>query len=582
MIKLFFLILINLFIFSCGNLSEEKEYNFNLSKETVTSGESVLITYDKKMLKFDFVDVYLTNNEEKIIDSYGRQDIDGIYNINRIFANRESIRNNDFYLKMIFQSENQNRSFMFPININDSLIIESICNTENCNSLTGNILELIPNKIKVSVEGIVATKYTYYISFLDNVDTISHHYNSPTNEDYIDNITMNKVPDNLSSYVGSIRVVAEDGYGNFVESAIPLRVVRPLEVKHYGKYELAEVYNPVPVSGCIIGSVGNNVNYSETTSETRQNSLNIIISKSWSDSNSRNIDVTEAEGLSIGETKSVVNSSSLSNSETNRESQTNSYSDSENYNSNFSTSDGENWSWSLNESNTQGTNSSSSNANTIGGSGSVSVGASGEGSLPFLAKASGSIETTVGVNASNTSAEVNGETDSKTTGRVYTTSGVRNESASFGTAQNITNTSSLSGSYAVSRSNSNSISQSDSDSSTRVWNMSNSISSGKVITIGDSESISQTIVESSSSSTTFSYSGFIPRGRSGLFYRQTSRWTKLSEIISYDLNGFPFHAGYITMNTWSWAPELAMGESCKEVPQPKMEPATCYIPPCGE
>jgi hypothetical protein len=112
--------------------------------------------------------------------------------------------------------------------------------------------------------------------------------------------------------------------------------------------------------------------------------------------------------------------------------------------------------------------------------------------------------------------------------------------------------------------------------------MSETIGSGKVVTTGDSESISETIVTSSSSSTTFSYSAFIPRGRTGVFYRQTSRWTKLSEIITYDLNGFPQHAGYITMNTWSWAPELAMGVSCREIPQPSMEEATCYIQPCGE
>ena len=61
-----------------------------------------------------------------------------------------------------------------------------------------------------------------------------------------------------------------------------------------------------------------------------------------------------------------------------------------------------------------------------------------------------------------------------------------------------------------------------------------------------------------------------------------SDWTRLSEIITYDLNGFPSHAGYISMSSWSWAPSLSIGESCREIPQPQMEPATCYIPPCGE
>ncbi len=570
-----------LLIISCSN-NLEKDPEFSITKENITSGEVLEIKYNGIKHKYNKVTSYLVDKDDNLIDSYKEQDVSGNYIINRFLTNRINNINNTFFIKMVFSSEEESEVYDFPININNSLIIESICNTENCNALSGNIIEKLSNTIKISVVGIRATKYTYYISSLNNVESFIHEYDYPTNIDGLSNIIMKKVPDNLSSYIGSIRVVAEDNIGNFVESSIPVRVVRPMEVKHYGKYELAEVYEPTPVSGCIIGSVGNNVRYSESTSETRQNSLNIVISKSWSDSNSKNINASETEGLSIGETQSVVNASSLSLSETNSENQSYSTSYSNSDNTNFSSSDGENWSWSLNESNTQGTSSSNGNSNTIGGNASTSVGVTGEGSLPFLAKASGSVETTIGVNASNTSSEVNAESNSKTNGRVYTTSGVINKTATFGTAQSTTNSSSLTGSYAVSSSNSNSISQGNIDSSTRVWNMSNSVSSGKVITIGDSESISKTIVESSSSSTTFSYSGFIPRGRSGLFYRQTSRWTKLSEIISYDLNGFPYHAGYITMNTWSWAPELAMGESCKEVPQPKMEPATCYIPPCGE
>ena len=580
MIKLHMFILI-FFLVSCANNETFTSRNFKLSKDNITSGESLTISYNKDF-KFDRVKTYLVDSEEDIIDSYGIQDNTGTFKINRFLNNEIKNINTSYFMKMIFETENDFMSYTFPVNIDNSLIIKSLCSTKDCDVLSGNIIEEVKNTLKVHVAGIRAVKYTYYISGLDNIYSIVHEYDLPVNSDVFDNITMNKVPKELSSYIVSIRVVAEDINGEFVESAIPIRVVRPLEVKHYGKYELAEVYEPVPVSGCIIGSLGNNVNYSESSTETRQNSLNIVISKSWSDSNSKNINTSETEGLSIGETQSVVNSSSLSSSETNSENETYSSATSDNESINFSSTDGENWSWSLNESNTQGSSTSNSNGNTIGGNASVSVGASGEGSLPFLAKASGSIETTVGVSGSNTNTETNADSNSQTNGRVYTTSGVRNESASYGTAQNITNSSSLTGSYAVSRSDSNSLSQGNTDSSTRVWNMSNSINSGKVVTIGDSESISQTIVESISSTTTFSYSGFIPRGRSGLFYRQTSRWTKLSEIISYDINGIPYHAGYITMNTWSWAPELALGNSCKEIPQPKMESATCYISPCGE
>ena len=112
--------------------------------------------------------------------------------------------------------------------------------------------------------------------------------------------------------------------------------------------------------------------------------------------------------------------------------------------------------------------------------------------------------------------------------------------------------------------------------------MSESLSSGKVVTEGSGESISQTIVNSSSSSTTFSYSGYIPRGRYGIFFRQTSRYIKLSEIITYDINGFASHAGFIMMNSWAWAPELSVATSCEEAMQSTLPLPECLIPPCGE
>ena len=140
----------------------------------------------------------------------------------------------------------------------------------------------------------------------------------------------------------------------------------------------------------------------------------------------------------------------------------------------------------------------------------------------------------------------------------------------------------MTGTYVLSSSASNVISDSTSLSSGRVWNMSASRSSGQVVTEGNSQSIAETIVNSSSSSTTFSYSGYIPRGRFGTFFRQTTRYVKLSEIIAYDINGFPSHAGYLMMNTWAWAPELTVGSSCEEAMQTQLPQSECFIPPCGE
>ena len=483
---------------------------------------------------------------------------------------------------IFYKEEKVLHTHSFPVTIKPSVIIESFCATKDCQSLTGNIVHLIPQKIKVSTVGFKPVKFKYEIFTLKNSLTFENNYNSPIDSDWIENIVMHEIPKKNASYIANLRVTAEDINGEKIETSLPFRVVRLMEVKHYGKYELAEVYEPVPVSGCIIGSIGNNVSYSESTSEIRQNSASVVISKSWSDSNSTNLSTNAAEGITIGETRNVVNSSSLSESETYGENQTLSNSSSEGNSTSFNTSDGESWAWNISESDTTGNSSTSSGSTTLGGNASTTVGVEGEGSLPFLAKASGSVATTVGVSGSYTNGGSETNSNAETNSRGYTTSGSQNNGRSFGSIQNKTNSSSLSGTYAYNNSDSFSTSEGNGQNSTRVWNMSENISSGKVVTTGDSESISETISESTASTTTFSYSAYIPLERSGIFYRQTSRWTRLSEIITYDLNGFPSHAGYISMSSWSWAPSLSIGDSCVEIPEPKMESATCYIPPCGE
>ena len=202
--------------------------------------------------------------------------------------------------------------------------------------------------------------------------------------------------------------------------------------------------------------------------------------------------------------------------------------------------------------------------------------------MPFLAKASGKVEVSAGIQRGWGNTNTSSESSTSSTNRGYTSGGSSQNGRSFGSTQNDSRSYSLNGAYVLSSSTSNSVSESSSLSSGRVWNMSESISSGKVITEGNSESLSQTIVTSESSSTTFSYSGYIPRGRFGTFFRQTSRYVKLSEIITYTLDGYPQHAGYVMMNTWAWAPDLSIGSSCEEAGISSLPVSECLIPPCGE
>jgi hypothetical protein len=573
--KKLFIFFFALIAFSCAESDNKEKIKLTNVKQEYSIGEDLVINYEAPFkIKKVNSSIILENAEEiKVNNILHNSDI----TIKRLFEKQiKHFNRSPFsYIKFNFIDEKESDYVLtVPIEIKKSISIQEICATEDCNTVSGNVLENIPYSIKIKSYKMSPVKFEYSIITNDNIQTFNNEYDYPVSEDWIDGVVFPTIKNKNQSNVILLKIKAYEESGYEAVNYLPVKIIKPMQIVHKGIYELAEVYDPIPVSGCITGAIGNNVSYSESNTETKQQSVNIVLSKNFTNSNSINNSVSTNEGISIGETRDVSNSFSNSESTNFSETETNSNTDGTSNGFNYSTSDGESWSWSIGESQS----SSNGNSNTIGGSGSLTVGVSGEGSLPFLAKASGKVETTVGVNASNTSS--NSTTDSNNRG--YTTSGNESSGNSWSSIDNSSNSKSLTGSYALTNTSSSVSSNSNGQNSTRVWNMSESEASGKIVTTGDSESISNTIVNSSSSTTTFSYSAYIPLGRTGIFYRQTSRWTKLSEIITYDLNGFPSHAGYISMNTWSWAPSLAIGETCREVSVPNMEPSYCYIPPCGE
>lgn len=578
------LFLINIVFLSCADTNKEINTDFEINKNTFASGEISVIKYNLNS-NIDTVKVVVTNTRGGIVQTYPEEPATGTYIINRMFSNvkKENILNDQYFISVMFLDKTNNKLYteFKKITMSNSVILESICHDSECGIIAGNLIEGTSYELKGKIYGVAASKITYNIFYLNEKKTYQEKLSSVTDVIHSSAIIFPAVPDNISSYIASINIVAEDDEGNIAETSLPIRIVRPLEVKHFGKYELAEVYDPVPVSGCIPGAVGNNITYSESNSETRQQSVSITVDRSWAESNSESRGNVSSEGISLGETQTAARSSSLSESETQSESYSNSSSTSDGNNFAFSTSDGENWSWSRGESQSDSESQSSSNGTSLGGSVTVSAEVGTEGSLPFLAKASGKVGTSVGVSAGVNYTDTTGETRTLSTNNGYSTGGTTQNGTNFGTSQTVSNGSSLSGSYSYNSSSTNNLSETNSDSSTRVWNMSESLTSGKVLTTGESERIGETIVTSSTDSVTLSYSAYLPRGRYGVFYRQTSRWVKLSEIITYDLNGVPTLSGYITMNEWSWAPLLSVGNSCEEVSKPQMDDATCFIPPCG-
>ena len=568
------------FIACCSNSLPKEQISISTSSNRITSGEMISFDIESES-PVQQVKSYLIGADGFTYETYSSVLNNNQFIINRFLNTRIPFGQN-YSLNFVLETENSQVLRTMPINIGPSVIVNSFCASDNCESLTGNVLEGIKNKLTISFYNIAPVAVRYIITTPNDNFQILHEFNSPVQEDWIENLVFEKVNKEYSSYISKIEILAYDIDSNEAKTELPFRVVRPIEIKHFGNYELAEIYEPVPVTGCIPGTVGNSVQYSESQTETRQNSVSVTYNKSWSDSNSTSLSSSNSEGISINETDSTVVTSSLSESETQSESFSDTSSQGESNNVQFSTSDGENWSWSLDESESQTTGTSQGESSNTGVNGSTTVGVSGEGSLPFLAKASGKVEVSAGIQRGWGNTNSSSESNSTGTNRGYSTGGSSQNGRAFGSTQNDSRSYSLSGAYVLSSSTSNSVSESSSLSSGRVWNMSESISSGKVITEGNSESLSQTIVSSESSSTTFSYSGYIPRGRYGTFFRQTSRYVKLSEIITYSLDGSPQHAGYVMMNTWAWAPDLSLGISCEQAGISSLPVSECLIPPCGE
>lgn len=576
--KKVFLIFLLLLI-GCGETLYDDQPAIVIDTYSYLAGETITVKTENAD-RFDNINIYLLNDINELVDVYPTRPVSDSYVINRSFYSSSKIfLSGRYYLQANFSNDEEEAFDVIPITLEPSVLIESLCHSEECNTLSGNVIANLPQKLKVKTVGSKTIKFVYTIYSRVNTYQEIHEFDSPTDFDSLSNIVFEEVNESYSAYIGGIKIDAFDIDGNVTTTSLPVKVVRPIEIQYDGSYLKAQVYQSVPVSGCIPGSIDTRATYSESTSETRQNSASVSLSTSMSNSNANTISQNLSEGISVTDTDMISKSSVTAESENFSENYSSSNSSSNGNNVGFSSADGENWSWSVN--NSESSTNSSSTANNINGqvSGAVTVGMSGEGSLPFLAKATGKVETTVGVSAGmgRTSTEGNANTIGENRG--YSMSGNSSQGRSWGSVTSESSSQSIGGAYALGRSSSTSSSQGSSQSSSRVWNLAEGVSESNTVTVGDSESISQTIVNSSSSSTTFSFSGYIPYRKFGMFYRQTTRWLKRSEIITYDVNGFPTTSGYIDMSEWSWAPELVLNDNCENIKSQNAS-AQCLVEPC--
>ncbi len=475
------------------------------------------------------------------------------------------------------------------LDVGPSIVIERFEPLEaGCGAPALRALAGLAYQMDVRAVGIKPVRFIYQVSRVNDAPgTVEfvHDFNGPTDRDSLgvdEAIIFNPIPADQQFYAAGIRVIAEDAEGRQVETALPMSVHRPIEIVHSGKRELAERYTPVPVSSCTPGSIGTQVTYSETRTEYRQQSVSITINQSWSQQNGTGRTESWQEGISEGQSRSRSLGGTDREEERAQETYGVSYGTSEANSMNYSTTDGESWSWSRRES--EGNTEYEDQLDRVYGDGSWSgtVGVEGSGSVPGFAKVTGSASTTVGVRAGGSIGNTEGQSRTRTSDRGFTMSGNSSETRGYGSTVTDTTSENVSGTYALSRARQRSFEDREARSETRTYDFANAASQNEVVSQGMSEAEQRTWQSSSSDQTVQAFTGFIPRSKVGIFYRQTTRWVRRAEVRSYDQCGLAEHLGELQFNEWTWAPDLAIGDSCDSQPPPtNLESAACFIEPCG-
>lgn len=478
------------------------------------------------------------------------------------------------------------------IAIGPSIAIEAFQPLDaDCGAPVLRALPGIAYRLQARASGIKAVRYVYDISNINGESGVTRFdqvYDQPPPSDEIGvdastgAIIFNPVPDDARFTVAVIRITAYDADGNTAETVLPITVHRPIEVAYDGKVELAERYPPVPVSGCIPGGVDSRVQYRETETETRRQSVQLTVSTSFLRSQGRTLSQNTRDGVTAGESRTRSESTRQTELENVAETTGVSYNESRANSVDFSTSDGETWGWNMSQG--ESNEEYAERALSAFGEGSISgkVGVEGGASIPLVAEGTAGVEVSAGAKAGVRGSNTGRQTARTSSSVGYSAGGTTREDRSFGTTTTEGRSESITGTYALTRARESAATDAETINNTRTWSLGQGLSESEVVAQGDSERVAQTFVDSTSISTSQSITATIPRNRVGIFYRQTTRNVKRVEVRSYDLCGLSTHVGEMQFNDWTWAPDLAIGESCDSVPPPPQFPsAKCFISPCG-
>lgn len=227
------------------------------------------------------------------------------------------------------REERQPESMSLPsFTVLPSLVIREVAAhgdgwQSDCTFVGTRLVNYVPYRMTVEAVGFEADRFTYTISagLLDSAGgavsepTVIEHEAEwgPTRVDSLGDIEafrFAEVPMGVPVYRASVAVQAVASDGSTHQQFLMLTVHQPIYVRSVGTTEVAEIYPPSPVSGCIPGGLnGRDVTYSETVSETRTISSQQTYSSNWQTT------YTESHEETYGEAGSQANSIGFSSAD---------------------------------------------------------------------------------------------------------------------------------------------------------------------------------------------------------------------------------------------------------------------------
>jgi len=400
-----------------------------------------------------------------------------------------------------------------------------------------------------------------------------------------DVVVTNQLSDDVELNVMTVRVIARDAEGRRAETALPLDVVRPLQVAYDGNRVLAEYYEPAIVNGPIVGGVGTVVTYAESHTESRQRGVSVSVTRTSATSRGSASTATWNESYGITETVSTANQTAVSTSETNNTAETygETWSQSDATQVGTSSTDGTTWGWSVVEGLTQEEYQERVDSLNRGASATVSTEVGASGSIPGFASVSGKVGSEFGVDTEVGEQVRVGSRESARTDRGTSAGGSASETQSFGSTTTDARSQAIGGSWGLARQDaiSTTTSETEATAESTVFQTGGATTVNEGYTEGLAETWSETWQSTTTDTTLLSFSGKIPNGRCAVIYRQTVRHVRTAYLHEHDLCGVRDVVGELFFNEWSWSPNIAIGEDCtSSVPPSTQPPAACFFA-CG-